>query len=138
MRLLEEPINIRRLLVPVKNLTPQTIRTFRFAQLLAETNSGQVTLLHVCPSLTNPEEIAALNSAFELLLEASPQISCEVKIVKSDDVPQVILQETKMVDMVVWRSLRRRIAGGLAVSDVTHQVIKKLTCSMVLFGEPHG
>ncbi len=139
MRLLDEPANIHRFLVPVKNLTPQTIRTIRFAQLLAETNDGSVTLLHVCPSQTTSEEIAALKSAFErLLLEAFTQVRSEVKIVKSDDVSQAILRETAMMDLVVWRSLRRRTAGGLAVSDVTHDVIKKLACSMVLFGEPHG
>jgi len=37
----------------------------------------------------------------------------------------------------VLRSMRRRTAGGLSVSDVTHQVIDEATCSLVLFGEPH-
>lgn len=137
MRLLEEPANIQRLLVPIKNLTPQSIRTIRFAQLLADTNNGSVTLLHVCPSPTTLEEIEALKSTFErLLLEAFPQVSSEVQIIKSDHVSQAILRATAMVDMVIWRSLRRRTAGGLAVSDVTHEVIRKLACSMVLFGEP--
>jgi hypothetical protein len=39
---------------------------------------------------------------------------------------------------VILRSMRRRTAGGLAVSDVTHQVIDGLSCSLVLFGEPHS
>ena len=138
MRLLEEPINIHRLLVPVKNLSPQTIRTIRFAQLLADTNNGSVTLVHVCPEQTTPEEIAILRSRFARALpEAFPQVSSEVKIVPSDNIPQAILRETALVDLVVWRSLRRRTAGGLTISDIPHRVIDKLACSMVLFSEPH-
>ncbi|MEM7759178.1 MAG: cation:proton antiporter [Cyanobacteria bacterium P01_A01_bin.40] len=139
MRLLEEPIEIKRLLVPVKNFSPQAIRTIRFAQLLADTNGGAVTLLHVCSPQTTAQDLDALQSRFEQLLsEAFPQVSSAVKIVQSDHVSQAILRSTALVDMVVWRSLRRRTAGGLAVSDVTHEVIDQLACSMVLFGEPHG
>lgn len=139
LRLLKEPIQIKRLLVPVKNISPQTVRTIRFAQLLADTNDGSVTLLHVCPEHTTPEEIVALKSRFaRLLLEVFPHVSCEVEIIQSDNVSQAVLRATALVDMVVWRSLRRRTAGGLAVSDVTHEVIKQLACSMVLFGEPQS
>lgn len=139
MRLLEEPMNIHRLLVPVKNLSSQTIRTIRFAQLLADTNNGSVTLLHVCPEHTSTEEVNILQSRFtRSLLGAFPEVNSEVKIISSDNISQTILRETAMVDLVVWRSLRRRTAGGLAISDVPHQVIDKLACSMVLFGEPNG
>ncbi|NES77290.1 MULTISPECIES: hypothetical protein [unclassified Okeania] len=41
-------------------------------------------------------------------------------------------------DLVILRSMRRRTAGGLAVSDVTNEVLKELNCSLVLFGEPHS
>lgn len=138
MRLLQEPIKIRRILVPVKNLAPQAIRTIRFAQLLADTNNGTVTLLHICPPQATPEEIEELNHRFSRILpEAFPQVTSEVKIIQSYNVPQVILKETALVDMVVWRSLRRRTAGGLAVSDITHEIMGRIPCSMVLFGEPH-
>ena len=139
MRLLEEPMNIHRLLVPVKNLSSQTIRTIRFAQLLADTNNGSVTLLHICPEHTSTEEVNILQSRFtRSLLGAFPEVNSEVKIISSDNISQTILRETAMVDLVVWRSLRRRTAGGLAISDIPHQVIDKLACSMVLFGEPNG
>ena len=139
MRLLEEPVNIHRLLVPVKNLSSQTIRTIRFAQLLADTNNGSVTLLHICPEHTSTEEVNILQSRFtRSLLGAFPEVNSEVKIISSDNISQTILRETAMVDLVVWRSLRRRTAGGLAISDIPHQVIDKLACSMVLFGEPNG
>ncbi|WP_269544689.1 hypothetical protein [Dactylococcopsis salina] len=42
--------------------------------------------------------------------------------------------------MIWWcaRSLWRPTAGGLTVSDVTTEVINSLTCSLILFGEPHS
>ena len=138
MRLLKEPVKLQRLLVPVKILTNQTIRTIRFAQLLADTNQGSVTLLHVCPPQTTSEDIEAIRARCDrLLLEAFPQVSSVIKIVQSHDVSQTILQESATYDLVVWRSLRRRTVVGLAISDVTHEVINRLACSMVLFGEPH-
>ncbi|MEM8717835.1 MAG: cation:proton antiporter [Cyanobacteria bacterium P01_G01_bin.39] len=139
MRLLDEPINIKRLLVPVKNLSPQTIRTIHFAQLLADTNNGSVTLLHVCPEQITPEEIEVFKYKFTSHLDSSSiRVDSEVKIIPSNSISQTILQETALVDLIVWRSLRRRTAGGLMISDIPHQVIDKLACSMVLFGEPHA
>jgi len=138
MRLLEQPAKIQRLLVPVKSLSPSTIRTIRFAQLLADSNNGSVTLLHICPEHTATDEIKVLHSRFtHALSKAFPQVNSQVKIIPNHNIPQTILKETAMVDLVVWRSLRRRTAGGLMISDVPHQVINKLACSMVLFGEPN-
>ena len=36
MRLLDEPIRMQQILVPVKNITPQSIRTIRFAIIFAD------------------------------------------------------------------------------------------------------
>ena len=103
MRLLKEPIDIHQILVPVKNISPQSFSIIRFAQLFAETNQASITLLHV--SNRSSTESAIINQANDY-------------------------------DLVVLRSVRRRTAGGLAVSDVTHRAIKDLQCSVVLFGEP--
>ena len=55
-----------------------------------------------------------------------------------DDPGAVILKAARYVDLVILRSMRRRTAGGLAVSNVTQQVLQGLTGSVVLFGEPHS
>jgi Kef-type K+ transport system membrane component KefB/nucleotide-binding universal stress UspA family protein len=137
MRLLDEPINTRQILVPVKNFSPQTVRTVRFAQLLADSNQGAVTLLHVCPALTASEEIAAIEGEYTKVLRAAgPQVTSKVKVIPSDDIASVILEVAQLADITILRSLRRRTIAGLAVSDITTQVIKELTCSLVLFGEP--
>lgn len=139
MRLLDEPINLHRILVPVKNLTPQAVRVVQFAELFANTHQAEVTLLHVCDRRTPPEQIAQFESQISnILSKVAPSLESTIKTIAHDDVARVILKAAQSFDMVILRSVRRRTAGGLAVSDVTTQVVKELTCSMVLFGEPHS
>ena len=140
MRLVDEPRNMHRILVPVKSLTPQAIRTVRFAQLFANTNQASVTLLHVCPRRTPQKQAFSFKSKLaEVLYQSTPQVKSDIKVIRHDDAPRVILRLAEsFFDLVILRSMRRRTAGGLAVSDVTTEVIKELKCSMVLFGEPHS
>jgi len=140
VKLLDEPINIRRILVPVKNITPQAIRTVRFAQLCADTNQAKIALLHVCDRGTPPEQITKFESEMATVLtQGGPQVPAKIKTVAYDNVSKVIVRaaQSQSFDLVVLRSMRRRTAGGLGVSNVTSEVIKQLTCSIVLFGEPH-
>ena len=60
-----------------------------------------------------------------------------IKTIAHDNVTQTLLRLADNFDLVILRSMRRRTAGGLMVSDVTTQLIRELTCSIVLFGEPH-
>jgi Kef-type K+ transport system membrane component KefB len=138
-RLLDEPINVHRILVPIKNITPQTLRTVRFAQLFAETNQASVTLLHVCPKATSSTQISEYREQLSkvIYLDNSPQ-KFKIKMVAYDDVAQVIIRASRSFDLVILRSVRRRTAGGLAVSDVTTEVLNEIRCSLVLFGEPHS
>jgi nucleotide-binding universal stress UspA family protein len=139
MRLLAEPKDIHRLLVPIKNITPQTVRTIQFAQLFADANQAAVTLLHVCGPHTLPEQMASFKAELAAVVSQNGlPVKCKIKIIPHEDVARVIIRASHVFDLVILRSLRRRTAGGLAVSDVTTEVLKKLTCSLVLFGEPHS
>ena len=139
VRLLDEPINIRRILVPIKNLSPQAIQTVQFAQLFADSNQAKIALLHVCDRATSREQIKQFETDLATILATSgPQVPTRIKTVPYDNAAKVILRAAQSFDLVVLRSLRRRTAGGLAVSNVTTAVIKRLTCSIVLFGEPHS
>lgn len=142
-RLLDKPTNMHNILVPVKNVTPQTVRTIQFALLFADMNQATVTIFHVIDRRTAPELVAEFEKTlqdvlsqdqFQRSFKTLPTISSLV----SDDVPHAILKASQGFDLVILRSMRRRTAGGLAVSDVTTEVIKKLTGSVVLFGEPHS
>ena len=138
MRLLDEPVNIHRILVPVKNLMPQALRTVYFSLLFANVNGAQITLLHICDRGTPKEQYSAFESELSSYLSSTKlQVNWEIKTIRHDDIAEVIIQKSDGYDMVMLSSISRRTAGGLAVSDVTTQAIAKLNCSIVLVGEPH-
>lgn len=140
-RLLDSPLKIQRILVPVENLSTSAIRPVRFAQILAQVNQAQVTLLHVCDPRTPESKIAWTRSQLSLIVsQLSPTPPpTEIQILPQDNVTQAILRASQGQDLVVLRSLRRRVgADGLAIGEVTTPLVKQLTCSVVLLGEPHG
>ncbi len=138
-RLLADLIDIHKILVPVKNITPQALRTVHFAQLFTDANQASVTLLHVCSSLSSPEQIDGFRSQLSDVFSVDEsEMKLKIKVIANDNVAQVIIRIARSFDLIVLRSMRRRTAGGLAVSDVTNEVLKELKCSLVLFGEPHS
>ncbi|MGD1712960.1 cation:proton antiporter [Dapis sp. BLCC M172] len=138
MRFLDEPTNIRSILVPLKHITPQTSQEITFALMFADTNQGEVTFLHVCDPRTAQQQISDFESQLSTLIsQSSFNVKTEIRTIRHDDISRVITEESKYIDLVILRSIRRRTAGGLAVSNVTMEVIQDLTCSMLLFGEPH-
>ncbi|MDB9311496.1 cation:proton antiporter [Spirulina sp. CS-785/01] len=138
VRLQSESLSVGQILVPVRNLTPQTVRTVRFAQLLAETNQARVRVLHVCPAKATPERVKLLEQEFLAALQSDRLTEqLEVAVIPSDKVAEVIIAVAEEVDLVVLRSLRRRTTAGLAVSDVVQEAILSLQCSLVLFSEPY-
>ncbi|MBE9042477.1 universal stress protein, partial [Oscillatoriales cyanobacterium LEGE 11467] len=135
VRFVETPLRVRRILVPVKVLTPQAVRTVRFAQLLAQIHGATVTLLHVSSPQTPREQIAATGEAFSQVLQEG-DVEFEMQMVSSDNPVDRILEASRTSDLMVWRSQRRYTVAGLAASDVTTRVMEHLACSMLLFGEP--
>ena len=138
VRLLREPNQIRRILVPIKNLTPQILRTIRFANVFAEANNAAITLLHVDEHQTSNQKITRLKQRLQQILQQiEPKITIDTQFLHHDDAAVAIVNKAQDYDLVVLRSMRRRTAGGLAVSDISDRVIQELECSIVLFGEPH-
>jgi Kef-type K+ transport system membrane component KefB/nucleotide-binding universal stress UspA family protein len=138
-RLLNSPTKIQRILVPVGNFTPQTIGAVRFAQIVADVNQAQVVLLHVCDRRTPQAQVSKFESQLsEIASQSKLQVNTSIKTIVNDDIARVIIREAEAFDLVVMRSTRYRTAGGLAVSEVTTEVIKELNCSIVLLGEPHS
>jgi Kef-type K+ transport system membrane component KefB/nucleotide-binding universal stress UspA family protein len=138
-RLLDSPMKIQRILVPMENLTTSAVRSVRFAQILADVNQAQVTLLHVCAPRTSQSKIAWTRSQLELMVsKVTPQtLPIEVQIKPHENVTGAILKAAQSHDLVVLRSLRRRVGGtGLAIGEVTTPLVQQLTCSVVMLGEP--
>lgn len=137
-RLKKAPIELKRILIPVKIMTPQTIRTIRFGQVFAATHTASITLLHVSDRTRSNRDLQRLKEQLRAVLAEGDPVEYGIKCVRHDDPAAVILTAARHMDLVILRSMRRRTAGGLAVSNVTHQVVDTLTCSVVLFGEPHS
>lgn len=139
MRLLKEPMMIQRILIPVKYVSSQIRQIIQFTQVFAETNQAQVTLLRVCDRKTAKNEMIAFEQELSQVVDQlQPKIDMTVRTIRSDNVAQAVLQISSDYDLVILRSMRRRTVAGLAVSDVTTQLLNKLNCSIVLFGEPHN
>lgn len=140
-RLLDSPLSIQRILVPVENLTTPALRPARFASILASANQAQVTLLHVCSPRTSPTKIAWTRSQLELMVsKVLPQGSpIEVQIKPHENVTQAILNASQSHDLVVLRSQSQRQGGnGLTLGEVATPLLQQLTCSIVMLGEPQG
>ncbi|NER37840.1 MAG: universal stress protein [Oscillatoria sp. SIO1A7] len=138
MRLLDDPINFHTILVPIKNLQFRAVRTIRFAQLFADTNQASVTFLHVCDRHTPEEQVEQFQSDLSKIIELGPKVTSQIKTIPHEDPARIIIQAAQSFDLVVLRSIRYRTSGGLAVSHVTTSCVEELTCSLVLFGEPHS
>ncbi|AUT02816.1 sodium:proton antiporter [Nostoc sp. CENA543] len=138
-RLLNNPRTIRKILVPVGDLMPQTVGALRLAQIMADSNQGEVVLLHVC-GLSTPEPLLEqfATQLSEIVANSQVQARTEIKIVRDDNVARVIIQEAAAFDLAILRAVRYRTTGGFAVSEVTTQVINELSCSIVLLGAPHS
>ncbi|MCV3216304.1 cation:proton antiporter [Plectonema radiosum NIES-515] len=137
-RLVESPRKIQRILVPLENLMAPSLHPVQFAIMLAEANQAQVTVLNVCDRRTSSSKIASRRSQLSLLVSklALPNPP-EVQIIAHENVAQAILQAARLYDLVVLPFIRNRTSpGGLAISDVTTQLARQLTCSIVMLGEP--
>lgn len=136
-RLLDSPSKIQRILVPVENLTNQAVRLIRFTKILAEANQAQLTLLNVCDRRTSDTKIAWTTSQMNLLVEKwIPNINTDIQVIANDDIVKTVLHASRLSDLVVLRSERQRTAGGLAMSNITTEIVQQLHCSFVLLGEP--
>ncbi|MEO8892834.1 MAG: universal stress protein, partial [Coleofasciculaceae cyanobacterium] len=139
-RLLDSPLKIKRILIPVENLSPWALRPLRFAQIIADVNQAEVTLLHVCNPRTPKSKIAWTQAQLEIMASKIEAATLPIiQIMPHDNVMQAILSSAQAHDLVVLRSLRRQVGGdGLIQGSLTTPIVQQLTCSVVLLGEPQG
>ncbi|MEH2036068.1 cation:proton antiporter domain-containing protein [Nostoc sp.] len=137
-RLVESPKKIQRILVPIENLTAPTLQPVQFAQMLAEANQSHITVLNVCDRRTSSSKIAWRRSHLSLLVSKLALANApEIQIIAHENVAQAILQAARLYDLVVLPFIRNRTSpGGLAISDVTTQLARQLSCSIIMLGEP--
>ncbi|MDH6105541.1 cation:proton antiporter [Anabaenopsis tanganyikae CS-531] len=137
-RLVKSPKTIERIIVPIGDLRPQTISAWKFAEMLADVNQSEVVLLHVSNSKTPTNLVEEFTTQLtEIVSKSHLKVNTHIRTIVDDDVAQTIVREAQGFDLAVLRSVRYRTTGGLAVSQVTTQVIEELTGSIVLLGEAH-
>ncbi|MDB9378338.1 universal stress protein, partial [Nodularia sphaerocarpa] len=137
-RLVSSPKTIARIIVPIGDLRPQTISAWRFAEMLADVNKAEVVLLHVSNSKTPSNLVEQFTIQLsDIVAKSQLKVNTNIQIIIDDDVAKAIVREAQAFDLAVLRSVRYRTTGGLAVSQVTTQVISELTGSIVLLGEAH-
>lgn len=137
-RLINSPKTIKKILVPIGDLRPQTISAWRFAEMLADVNQAEVVLIHVCNRNTPANVIEQFTTQLsEIVAKSQLQVRTDIQILTDDDVAKAIIRQANAFDLAVLRSVRYRTTGGLAVSQVTTEVIGELTCSIVLLGEAY-
>ena len=139
-KLLVDPEKIKRILVPVKIINLKSLHAIRFASILADSNQASVTLFHVYDVKLSRQQIKRFADRLELTMtEIAPNVDFEIKKIRHNEAHEAILHVAHKYDfdLVVLRSVRRRTAGGLGMSDVTTQVMQKLQRSFIIFGEPN-
>jgi nucleotide-binding universal stress UspA family protein len=137
-RLLNSPMEFKKILVPVGDLTRKTIGAIRFAQILANTSRSEVFLLHISNLFTPQAQIEQFESKIlEIASTTKTKVKTNIQTIRGNDIARTIIQEAANCDLVILCSVRYRTTGGLAVSEVTTQVIKGLKSSVVLLGEPN-
>ncbi|UKO95977.1 cation:proton antiporter domain-containing protein [Nostoc sp. UHCC 0870] len=137
-RLVDSPRKIQRILVPLENLITPGLQPVQLAQMLAEANQAQVTVLNVCDRRTSSSKIASRRSHLsDLVSHLSLVNPPEIQIIAHENAAQAILQAARLYDLVVLPFTRNRTSpSGLAISDVTTQLVRQITCSIVMLGEP--
>jgi Kef-type K+ transport system membrane component KefB/nucleotide-binding universal stress UspA family protein len=138
-RLLQEPSKIQRVLVPLENLNSKAIRLIQFAQALGDAEL-KITVLHLYDRGIKDSGIAGINLQLSLLVAESrveSRAKVQIEIRPATDLVKDILMAADAVDLVVLQSTRNRTSAGLAVSDITTQLLGQLNCSIVMLGEPH-
>ncbi|MGK7909789.1 MAG: cation:proton antiporter [Synechococcus sp.] len=137
VRLLKEPVDIDRILVPVRDLSAKSRHAIKFALLFADTHNAKVTLLHVYENPTSKEVSTAFKEKLEDVARTCQlPVQTTTKIMQGTEVARTVVKEAQKHDMVMLRSVRRTTIGGLAVSDTSNKVLRKISCSFVLLGEP--
>lgn len=137
-KLVDSPQKIQRILVPLENLITPALQPVQFAQMLADTNQAQVTVLNVCDRRTSSSKIAARRSQLsQLVSQFSVSNPPEIQIIAHENTAQAILQAARLYDLVVLPFTRNRTSpNGLMISDVTTQLVRQISCSIVMLADP--
>lgn len=136
VRLLDSPLKMRRVLLPVESINPIGLRPVRFAQTLI-TQGTEITLLHVCPSGTSKERKTKLHSQLETVAKRFlSEAIVDIRITAQNNFVREILNASATHELVILRSQRQRVGvDSLALGATTKPLLQNLKCSIIFLGE---
>lgn len=137
-RLLISPLEIKHILIPLYNLSDDSLPIIRLAKILADANGARVEILLVCDRSTSVEQLSFYRAQLGFLAETWQDeipVGCQVAV--DGDPIKSVLKAARETELVILRSPRQLTAAGLAVSDITTQILQRLTCSVIMLGETH-
>lgn len=132
MRLLAQPSSLKRIVVPLWDLSHQSLDLIEFAQLLARSNQGTVTCLWTCPASTTPAKQAELKTELQdYTLKAD--LPVQIQVIPTSDQIEAIVTISKSFDLILLNAVEFQPTTGIIVSDWGTPILDQLNCSLVLF-----
>lgn len=137
-RLLAPASRLQRILVPIENFSPPVARKVYFAQMLADANGGEIVLFYVWNGrLAADRKTWIKTQLHELLSPSIPASKIKTRIGLNDDMAAAILEKSQQFDLVVLYEERHLATDrSLTPSNLTDRLVRQLTCSVIVLGEP--
>ena len=136
-RLLDSPLKIRRILVPVESMNPVGFRPVRFAASLIANHQTEITLLHVCsPGAAKKRKEMLYSQLNKVAKRFLSEATVDIRIIGSNNFVREIIKASATQELIILRSQRQRVGvDSLALGATTKPLIQNINCSIVFLGE---
>jgi Kef-type K+ transport system membrane component KefB len=142
-RLMSEPSQWRRLLVPIKDLTAGAVEQFQLAERLATALGASITLLHLHDPRLTAGALAELRCVLERWRPETEGVGIgntlpvSVELYANHGVETTILHFGVSHDLVILRSQRRLVAGlPIPASNLTNRLVQRLNTTTLVISDP--
>jgi Kef-type K+ transport system membrane component KefB/nucleotide-binding universal stress UspA family protein len=140
-RLPPDPAALRRILVPIKDLTAGAREQVQLAERLARALGGTITVLHLHDPRLDPDQ----RDQLELELarwqpghgrtDGAPPLQLDLRA--KEAVEEAISSAARQHDLVILRSQRRLVAGlPIPASDLTSRLLQRLKGPALVISDP--
>ena len=142
MKLLQSPLQLQRVIVPIWNIRPYFNAQIKFAQHVAAATQTIVTVLYICsPQATVSEQMLYPHQVRRVLNKRSSPannslLKIKVTVVPHSDISGAVLRFTQSRDLVVLHGRDLIPVREIPTSEWGTTLLQKLTCSVALFKEP--
>ncbi|TVQ47256.1 MAG: cation:proton antiporter [Gloeocapsa sp. DLM2.Bin57] len=133
MRLLSQPVTLKRILVPISDMSPEGLDLIKFARLIAMSTQGVVTCLYHCPSAISVAKQEELKTEFVNYLLKDNLHEINIEVISNSDHVGVIVNMSQSFDLIVLSASDFQPTPGIIVSDWGSPLLNQIDCSLALF-----